>query len=97
MAASIENVKKGLRTRQAILQFLVDFIAENGWSPTHSEIAEAIGLRSSYSVRWHLDVLEKDGYIRRGSNVSRALVVADEALVREFLEEDMTFEEEPVG
>lgn len=96
MAASIENVKKGLRTRQAVLQFLVDHLAEHGWAPSHQEIAEAVGLKSSYGVRWHLDVLEGDGYIRREANVPRAMAIADKAMVADFLAEDLTFEAEVV-
>lgn len=60
-------------TRQAILQYLQDFLAENGYAPSVREIMQAVGLRSTASVQYHLTELQRCGQIHMDGNKKRAI------------------------
>lgn len=54
-----------LTHRQAeILSFIQKSLKENGVPPTHNEIAIQFGLKGTYGVRQHLQLVEKKGYLR---------------------------------
>lgn len=44
-----------------IVEFVNAFIAQNGYSPSVREIGEAVGLRSTASVSYHLQALQEKG------------------------------------
>ena len=46
---------------EKIVEFVNAFIAENGYSPSVREIGEAVGLRSTASVSYHLQSLQEKG------------------------------------
>lgn len=61
-------------TKQAeILQYVTEFIAENGYSPTVREIGAAVGLRSTASVKYQLDQLQAKGALTVPAGKKRAL------------------------
>lgn len=64
------------RQRQ-IVEFISQFIQKNGYSPTLSEIAEAIGVSSLATVHEHLQALEKKGIIRKFEGAIRGIEVVD--------------------
>ena len=43
---------------EEILKFVNEFVQENGYSPSVREIGEAVGLRSTASVSYHLQALQ---------------------------------------
>ena len=47
---------------EKIVEFVNAFVAENGYSPSVREIGEAVGLRSTASVSYHLQALQEKGY-----------------------------------
>lgn len=49
---------------QKILDFVSDFIQENGFPPSVREIGAAVGLNSTASVSYHLRQLELQGLLR---------------------------------
>ncbi|MDR1422059.1 MAG: transcriptional repressor LexA [Coriobacteriales bacterium] len=61
--------------QQAILDFLVESTAKNGYPPSVREIGEAVGLSSSSTVHSHLSSLEAKGFIKRDPSSARALTV----------------------
>ena len=65
-----------------ILDYLKSSVESQGYAPTMREIGAAVGLTSSASVKYQLDILEDKGLIRRGDNSGRAieLVVPDSEL-----------------
>jgi repressor LexA len=65
-----------------ILDFLKSSVESQGYAPTMREIGAAVGLTSSASVKYQLDILEEKGLIRRGDNSGRAieLVIPDSEL-----------------
>jgi len=58
-----------------ILDFIKSSVDSQGYAPTMREIGAAVGLTSSASVKYQLDILEEKGLIRRGDNSGRALEV----------------------
>lgn len=48
---------------ELILEFVNQFIGENGFSPSIREIGAAVGLRSTASVSYHLQALQEKGLI----------------------------------
>lgn len=48
---------------EKIAAFVSAFIAENGYSPSVREIGEAVGLRSTASVSYHLQALQAKGVL----------------------------------
>jgi repressor LexA len=65
-----------------ILDFIKSSVDSQGYAPTMREIGAAVGLTSSASVKYQLDILEDKGLIRRGDNSGRAieLVIPDSEL-----------------
>lgn len=60
-----------------IVEFISEFAAAHGYSPSIREIGQAVGLSSSSSVHHHLLKLEKGGRIARTQNRARAVVVPE--------------------
>lgn len=58
------------RSRE-ILNFIRSFGRDKGFPPTIREIGKAFGIASTNGVRYHLDILEKAGYIQRRGRISR--------------------------
>ena len=66
---------KGLTKRQEmILQFVLDYVQEEGYPPSIREIGAHFEIGSLRGVTVHLDALEKKGYISR-SNTPRSIKV----------------------
>jgi repressor LexA len=66
---------KGLTKRQeAILQFVLDYVRNEGYPPSIREIGAKFDIGSLRGVTVHLDALEKKGYISR-SNTPRSIKV----------------------
>ena len=49
---------------QLIMDYVNQFIQENGYSPSVREIGAAVGLRSTASVSYHLQALQDKGLIQ---------------------------------
>lgn len=64
------------KIREQILTFIISFEMENGFAPTVREIGSAVGLKSTSSVQAHLDSMERDGLIQKGSK-PRTIKIVD--------------------
>lgn len=64
--------------RRLILEFIAEQIRSRGYPPSVREIGEAVGLTSSSTVHAHLQVLQRQGYLRRDPSKPRAIVVSFE-------------------
>jgi len=74
--------KKKLSTRQkAILEFIQDFLTDNGFPPTIREIGKAVGISSTSVVNYNLNRLVERGHLTREKDVSRGLRLTDEYAV----------------
>jgi len=66
----------GLTPRQRkILEFIKEATETNGYPPAMREIGAAVGLASSASVSYQLNVLVEKGWIRRDATKGRAMEV----------------------
>lgn len=71
-------MKTELTERQReILNFIQDFISDNGFPPTFREIASYFKIASTFGVKRHIDALVKKGFINSISNSGRALSIVN--------------------
>lgn len=61
------------KTRERILSFIQSFMTDKGYSPSVSDIVEGCRLSSPNLVQYHLNVLEKQGVLRREPGVFRSI------------------------
>lgn len=66
------------RRQKQILDFVNDFIAQRGYSPSLEEIGEHFGLRSVATVHKHVTNLVRKGLLRRVWNQNRSIEVISE-------------------
>ncbi len=59
--------------RDQILQFLTQFVGENGYAPSVREICSAVGLQSTATVHYHLNALRSAGLIEMDEMKKRAI------------------------
>ncbi len=64
------------KTQEAVLNYIRDVISQRGIAPSVREIGEAVGLRSTSTVQYNLNALEKAGYIERDPNLKRTIRLA---------------------
>lgn len=70
--------ERGLSARRKeILEYIVATTRQRGYPPTVREIGDAVGLRSSSTVHFHLNVLQKLGLIERDGSLTRAIRARD--------------------
>ncbi len=60
------------KTQNAIFEY----ISQTGVAPSVREIAAAVGLRSTSSVQYNLNILEEAGLIKRDANLKRTIRLA---------------------
>lgn len=60
-------------TRRRIYEFVQDFIAERGYSPTYEEIAQGVSLAARSTVFGHLCKLREAGLVDWVDGSSRSL------------------------
>ena len=65
--------------RRQVLEVVERTIRERGYPPSVREIGEAMGLRSTSSVHFHLKALERQGYIKRDGSLTRAITLQNKS------------------
>lgn len=65
------------KRQKQILDFISQYIQRNGFSPTLTEIAHALGVSSLATVHEHLASMEKKGVIKRYEGAVRGIEIAD--------------------
>ena len=67
---------RDLTNRQLeMLAALKQYIDDNGYPPSHRELADTLGMRSTSGVAMRLDALERRGLITRERGLARSLRV----------------------
>ncbi|MBI4459382.1 MAG: transcriptional repressor LexA [Acidobacteria bacterium] len=61
------------RQQRKVMDFVADFLREQGYSPSFQEIAGGLGLHSLATVHKHIGTLERKGFLVRRPNCSRSL------------------------
>jgi len=73
---------KALSSRQQqIIDFTRRFWLDRGYPPTVRDIVSGCGISSTSVVDYNLDILERQGYIRRHSGVSRGIELLSRSAV----------------
>ncbi len=70
--------------QQVIYDFIAERISCKGFPPTQAEIREHFGFSSSNTVRGHLSLIEKKGYIRLESGKARGIQLVGPGLPEIF-------------
>lgn len=65
------------RRQKLILDYISQYIQENGYAPSFEEIADAFDYTSLATVHEHVSNLERKGYIRKAYNQSRSIELVD--------------------
>lgn len=66
---------QGIARRKQILAFIIQYMMDNGFSPSNREIANGVGLKSTANIKDYLDKLEEDGKIKTNPGQPRAISV----------------------
>jgi repressor LexA len=61
------------KRQKQVLDFIAEFVDDNGYCPSYEEIARGLELASLATVHKHISVLEGKSYLKRGFNQSRSL------------------------
>ena len=61
------------KKQEEILNYIDKTIKSNGYSPTVREICEAVGLKSTSTVQYHLKKLISLGFLNKSDNISRSI------------------------
>jgi len=66
-------MKALLSKQQHIIDFIRQFLVDRSYPPTIRDIVNGCGISSTSVVDYNLNILEKEGYIRRHREVSRGI------------------------
>lgn len=64
------------KKQKEVLDFITEYVRENGYSPTQKEIQENFGFKSLGSVQDYIKYLTNDGYLVNDSHSVRGLMPA---------------------
>lgn len=71
------QIKWTERNKKGVYDFLISFITENGYAPSVKEISKGTGIKSTSTVHYHLEVLDKVGKIKVKPNTSGGIKLVD--------------------
>jgi repressor LexA len=60
---------------RGILQYIQQSVREHGRPPTIREIGSAFGISSTNGVRYYLNLLVRDGHLKKSGRISRGITV----------------------
>ncbi len=69
-----------MKTKGRIMEFLEEFIWDNGFAPSIREIVQHLGFRSTKAVKVHLDEMADMGLINREGGVARGIHLKEEGI-----------------
>jgi repressor LexA len=64
--------------QRQILNFIADFTDERGYPPSVRDIVTGCGISSTSVAQYHINVLQRRGYIRRDPDVCRSIALVSE-------------------
>ena len=68
---------KKVDKKEELLNFIKQYVDENGYPPTVREMCRAVKVNSTSTIAYHLNKLEDDGHIKKNPNKNRALEVVN--------------------
>ena len=75
----MDNKRNLTKRRQQILDYLHEFLQDNGLPPTVRDIQRSCEISSTSVVDYNLRLLERDGFIRRRPDVSRGIELLNDS------------------
>lgn len=66
--------------QKQILHFISEFLEDKGYAPSVRDVVRGCGISSASVAQYHLNVLERKGYIRRDRGVSRSIGLVTKAM-----------------
>jgi len=66
--------------QQRIIEFIRQFWVDRGYPPTVRDIVNGCGISSTSVVDYNLNILEREGHIRRHSGISRGIELISRSL-----------------
>lgn len=63
------------KKQQAVLDYIQDFMDENGYTPTYREIMTGLGLSSVSAVAEHVENLVAKGVLQKNPGEARSLTI----------------------
>jgi repressor LexA len=93
MAATNRNGGALSPVQARILEFIIRYRDQHGYTPTMREIAEDAGLKAVSSVKYQLDQLDEAGYISTKDGLARGIqiLMEPEGLVRSESDSPLSF------
>ena len=93
MAATNRNGGALSSVQARILEFIIRYRDQHGYTPTMREIAEDAGLKAVSSVKYQLDQLDEAGYISTKDGLARGIqiLMEPEGLVRSESDSPLSF------
>jgi repressor LexA len=67
--------------RERILEYIRRFFDEKGYAPTVREILRGCNISSTSLVQYHLNILEREGQIRRDPEVFRSIQLVEKDII----------------
>src|SRR5450755_989201 len=68
------------KRQKEVMEYITEFVRENGYSPSYEELAAGLKLASVATVHKHISSLEAKQYLNRAYNQSRSLQVTNRYL-----------------
>jgi len=69
------------KRQRALLEYIGQYMGKHGYSPTLSELADAMGVSSVATIHEHLQNLEKKGVIKKWDGVIRGIEILDKSVI----------------
>ena len=80
------------KRQKEVMEFITEFVRENGYSPSYEELATGLKLASVATVHKHVSSLEAKQYLTRAYNQSRSLQVTNR-----YLQEQRRMDPTPIA
>lgn len=65
------------KRKKEILHFIKEYIEENNYAPTLSEIAQAFEVSSLATIHEHIEYLRERGFLEKNVNKARDIIITD--------------------
>ena len=72
-------MKKLSPRQERIFHFISEFVDERGYPPTVRDIQHACDISSTSVVDYNLNILQREGHIRRSPEISRGIEILDDS------------------
>lgn len=82
MATQRRHSPRQQQRQQKILEFVREFLDDNGYPPTIRDICHGCGISSTSVVDYNLKILEGEGFLRRDREVSRGIELVGQGISR---------------